>query len=163
MLAAQAGFSTAFATIFQPMAGESGLSTAHPESASTLREIAGYQDLMAELRDAVQPELDLIDTRVTAPLKEYQELLKKIRKTITKRDHKVSEVRERGRRGADARVCSWSITIGITTRTRSSRTRRRSRSVTRRTCSSMSRTSRWRRKSMSITTSSFSSSALRVP
>lgn len=90
MLSAQAGFGTAFATIFQPMAGESGLSSAHPEAASTLREIAGYQDLMAELREAIQPELDLIDTRVAAPLKEYQELLKKIRKTITKRDHKVS-------------------------------------------------------------------------
>jgi len=44
---------------------------------------------MNELRDAVQPELELIDSRVTAPLKEYSDLLKKIRKTITKREHKV--------------------------------------------------------------------------
>lgn len=89
MLTSQAGFGVAFATIFQPILDEASLTSAHPESATTLRNIASYQDLMAELRDAIQPELELIDSRVTAPLKEYQELLKKIRKTVTKRDHKV--------------------------------------------------------------------------
>lgn len=89
MLTAQAGFAVAFATIFQPILGEASLSSSHPESATTLRNIAGYQDLMTELREAIQPELELIDSRVVAPLKEYQELLKKIRKTVTKREHKV--------------------------------------------------------------------------
>lgn len=46
---------------------------------------------MNELRDAVQPELELIDSRVTAPLKEYSDLLKKIRKTVTKREHKLTD------------------------------------------------------------------------
>lgn len=89
MLTAQAGFAIAFATIFQPILNEASLTSSHPESAETLRNIAGYQDLMTELREAIQPELELIDSRVTAPLKEYQELLKKIRKTVTKREHKV--------------------------------------------------------------------------
>lgn len=89
MLVSQAGFGTAFATIFQPIMNEASLTSAHPEAATTLRNIAGYQDLMAELRDAIQPELELVDSRVTAPLKEYQELVKKVRKTVTKREHKV--------------------------------------------------------------------------
>lgn len=92
MLTSQAGFGVAFATIFQPIAGEASLSAKHPESASTIKQIASYQDLMSELRDAVQPELELIDARVVAPLKEYGDLLKKVRKTITKRDHKVRSV-----------------------------------------------------------------------
>ncbi|KAK4696255.1 hypothetical protein P7C70_g8409, partial [Phenoliferia sp. Uapishka_3] len=89
MLTSQANFGTAFATIFQPILNETSLDSSHPEAATTLRNIAGYQDLMGELREAIQPELDLVSSRVTAPLKEYQDLLKKIRKTITKRDHKL--------------------------------------------------------------------------
>lgn len=89
MLTAQAGFGTAFATLFQPILDEASLTSKHPEAAATLRNIASYQELMSELRDAIQPELELIDSRVVAPLREYQELLKKVRKTITKRDHKV--------------------------------------------------------------------------
>ncbi|KAL8283731.1 hypothetical protein RQP46_005526 [Phenoliferia psychrophenolica] len=89
MLTSQAAFGTAFATLFQPILNETSLSSAHPEAATTLRNIAGYQDLMGELREAIQPELDLVSSRVTAPLKEYQDLLRKIRKTITKRDHKL--------------------------------------------------------------------------
>lgn len=90
MLKSQAGFSVAFATIFQPIMNEASLNTAHPEAAMTLKNITIYQDLMAELGEAVQPELDLIENRVVAPLREYQDLLKKVRKTVTKRDHKVS-------------------------------------------------------------------------
>ena len=98
MLTAQSGFGTAFATLFQPILNETSLTAGHPEAATTLRNIATYQDLMVELRDAIQPELDLIASRVTMPLKEYQDLLKKIRKTITKRDHKVRRPGETGGR-----------------------------------------------------------------
>lgn len=90
MLTSQAGFGVAFATLFQPINDEASLTSKFPEAATTLRNIASYQELMAELRDAIQPELELIDSRIVAPLKEYQDLLKKIRKTITKREHKVS-------------------------------------------------------------------------
>lgn len=92
MLTAQAGFATTFTTLFTPLGDEHSLTSRHPGAEHTLRNIDQYQDLMAELRDAVQPELELIDSRITAPLKEYQELLKKIRKTITKREHKVRYV-----------------------------------------------------------------------
>lgn len=126
MLTSQAGFGTAFSTIFQPILNETSLSSSHPEAATTLRNIDGYQALMGELRDAIQPELDLIDSRVVQPLKEYQDLLKKIRKTITKRDHKVRFLGRRcwrRRWGADRAGFlppgSLSTMTGLTTRTRS--------------------------------------------
>jgi amphiphysin len=45
---------------------------------------------MEELRGAVSPELELIESRIVGPVKELQGVLKMIRKTITKRDHKAS-------------------------------------------------------------------------
>ncbi|GAA5961493.1 hypothetical protein JCM3765_003606 [Sporobolomyces pararoseus] len=91
MLSSQAGFATAFSTLFSPLNDELPLSSRHPEAQSTIDNIANYHELMNELRDAVQPELELIDSRVTAPLKEYSDLLKKIRKTVTKREHKLTD------------------------------------------------------------------------
>ncbi|BGP42113.1 BAR adaptor protein Hob1 [Rhodotorula kratochvilovae] len=89
MLSSQAGFATAFTALLTPFDGEGSLTARFPQAETTLRNIDHYHELMGELRDAVQPELELIDARVTGPLKEYQELLKKIRKTITKREHKL--------------------------------------------------------------------------
>ncbi|GAA5883789.1 hypothetical protein JCM16303_002373 [Sporobolomyces ruberrimus] len=91
MLTSQAGFATAFATLFSPLNDELPLASRHPEAQGTIDNIANYHELMNELRDAVQPELELIDSRVTAPLKEYSDLLKKTRKTITKREHKLTD------------------------------------------------------------------------
>ncbi|TNY19621.1 hypothetical protein DMC30DRAFT_451839, partial [Rhodotorula diobovata] len=89
MLSSGAGFATAFTALLTPFDGEGALTARFPQAETTLRNIDHYHELMGELRDAVQPELELVDARVTAPLKEYQELLKKIRKTITKREHKL--------------------------------------------------------------------------
>jgi amphiphysin len=44
---------------------------------------------MEELKSAVAPELELIQSRVMGPVKEFQGVMKLIRKSITKRDHKV--------------------------------------------------------------------------
>jgi amphiphysin len=90
MLTSQVGFADAFAVIFQPILNEQSLTAKYPQAANTLRNIETYKEVMGDLRDAIQPELDLLDSRVTAPLKEYQDLVKKVRKTVTKREHKVS-------------------------------------------------------------------------
>lgn len=89
MLTSQNGFATAFTTLFTPLQGESSLTIQHPYAETTLQNIDQYQEFMTELREAIEPEIELVDARVTMPLKEYQDLLKKIRKTITKREHKV--------------------------------------------------------------------------
>jgi len=43
----------------------------------------------SELRAALAPELELIQSRIIAPAKELQGIIKQIRKNITKRDHKL--------------------------------------------------------------------------
>jgi len=50
-----------------------------------------YLAISEELRSSIAPELDLIDSRIIGPVKELQGVLKMIRKSITKRDHKVSK------------------------------------------------------------------------
>jgi amphiphysin len=92
LFTAGTGFSTHFAAIFSPIAGEYDLVGKHPDSQDTIRSVDGWKECMEELQSAVAPELDLIESRVIAPLKEFQGVLKTINKTITKRDHKVSMV-----------------------------------------------------------------------
>ena len=43
----------------------------------------------ALIPETLAPELDLIDTRIVHPSKELVDICKKIRKTITKREHKL--------------------------------------------------------------------------
>lgn len=94
------------ATLFSPMGSEYNLSTKHPQSEVTLKNIASYQTLMEEMRgrwfpfiprstvgwyrvETLSPELDLIDSRIVQPSKELVDICKKIRKTIVKREHKL--------------------------------------------------------------------------
>jgi amphiphysin len=44
---------------------------------------------MEEMRSLIAPELELIESRIVGPTKELQSVMKLIRKSITKRDHKV--------------------------------------------------------------------------
>jgi len=46
---------------------------------------------MQELKDTLGPELELISSRIIAPAKEFQGIMKTIRKNITKREHKVGD------------------------------------------------------------------------
>jgi len=78
-----------FQNIFSPLSGEFDLIGRHPEAADTLRNVAAYQTVNSELRAALAPELELIQSRIIAPAKELQGIIKQIRKNITKRDHKV--------------------------------------------------------------------------
>ncbi|KAK7468492.1 BAR adaptor protein Hob1 [Stygiomarasmius scandens] len=84
-----AGFATHFSAIFHPISGEYDLLGKHPEAGHTIRSVDKYQNAMEELRAAVGPELELIESRVVGPTKEFQTIMKTIRKTITKRDHKL--------------------------------------------------------------------------
>lgn len=81
-----------FQNIFSPISGEFDLIGKHPEAADTIRNVSGYQNINSELRTALAPELELIESRIAAPAKELQGLMKQIRKNITKRDHKVRMV-----------------------------------------------------------------------
>lgn len=89
LFTAGASFANHFTTIFQPIAGEFDLIGKHPDASHTIRNVTKYETAMQELRELIGPELELIDTRIAGPAKELQSVMKLIRKTITKRDHKV--------------------------------------------------------------------------
>ena len=78
-----------FATIYHPIGTEYDLQSKHPESTETIKNVDGFHGALEELRSTIFPELELIDSRVVGPLKEFQGVMKTIRKMITKRDHKV--------------------------------------------------------------------------
>jgi amphiphysin len=61
----------------------------YPEAGPTVKSVDAYESTMEEVRSAVAPELELIQSRIVGPLKELQGIIKTIRKTITKREHKV--------------------------------------------------------------------------
>ena len=61
----------------------------HPEAEHTIKHVDQYEGIMDELKTAVVPELELIESRILGPIKELQGIMKTIRKSITKRDHKV--------------------------------------------------------------------------
>ncbi|KAF6766426.1 hypothetical protein DFP72DRAFT_866466 [Ephemerocybe angulata] len=91
LFTAGAGYGSHFATICTPIQGEYDLIGKHPEAAHTVRNVTKYQAAMEELRELIAPELELIQTRIFAPVREFQVIVKTIRKTIVKRDHKLTD------------------------------------------------------------------------
>ncbi|KAJ7293886.1 hypothetical protein C8J57DRAFT_1162760 [Mycena rebaudengoi] len=91
LFTSNAGFATHFSTLFHPISGEYDLIGKHPDSAQTVRSVTKYETATEELRSAIGPELELIESRIVGPLKELQQVMKMIRKTITKRDHKLTD------------------------------------------------------------------------
>ena len=71
------------------MSGEYDLIGKNPEAADTIKNVDLLTAVAEELKGAIAPELELIDSRIVGPVKELQGVMKQIRKSITKRDHKV--------------------------------------------------------------------------
>ncbi|ADV20384.1 hypothetical protein I315_01487 [Cryptococcus gattii Ru294] len=89
LLSSGSSFSGSLATLFSPMGAEYNLAGKHPQAETTVQNITTYQALMEEVRETLVPELELIESRIVGPCKELVEICKKIRKTITKREHKL--------------------------------------------------------------------------
>ncbi|OAX43633.1 BAR-domain-containing protein [Rhizopogon vinicolor AM-OR11-026] len=89
LFTSSAGFANHFNFIFSPLAAEYNLQSKHPSAEATIANTPPYATALDELRTAISPELELIESRIVAPVKEFQGVLKMIRKSITKRDHKL--------------------------------------------------------------------------
>ncbi|RXK37065.1 hypothetical protein M231_05653 [Tremella mesenterica] len=89
LLISGSSFSGSLATLFSPLGSEYNLAAKHPTAEVTVKNISQYQGLMEELRETLSPELELIDSRIVQPCKELTDICKKIRKTCTKREHKL--------------------------------------------------------------------------
>lgn len=84
-----ASYAAHFAVVLQPIPGEHDLIGKHPEASQSIRSVLKYESAMEEMRSVIGPELELITSRILAPAKEFQSVMKLVRKSITKRDHKV--------------------------------------------------------------------------
>ncbi|CCM01425.1 uncharacterized protein FIBRA_03476 [Fibroporia radiculosa] len=71
-----AGFAQHFTTIFHPVVGEYDIVGKHPESEHTVRNIDSYESALQELKAAIVPELELIESRIVGPVKELQSIMK---------------------------------------------------------------------------------------
>lgn len=96
MLASSAAFGAAVANFYAPLGKESPtLVSDQPQGKHTLAALPEYDALLAELRDTLAPELELINTKIVAPLKDLEAANAAIKKNITKRDHKRVDLERR--------------------------------------------------------------------
>ena len=90
MLNHQIEFSKACAEIYKPISGrmsdpDSYVAEGNPEG---IRACEEYESIVRELQVTLAPELEIIEARVIKPADELLEIIKQIRKTAMKRDHK---------------------------------------------------------------------------
>jgi len=90
MLNHQIEFSKAMSEIYKPISGR----MSDPDSLVQAGNIEGiqaceeYEAIVKELQETLAPELEMIDSRVIRPANELLDVIKMIRKTAVKRDHK---------------------------------------------------------------------------
>lgn len=90
MLAHQIEFSQAMTEVYKPISG----SVSNPDALATETNEAGiraceeYEAVVKELQDTLAPELEMIESRVIQPANELLDVIKVIRKTAVKREHK---------------------------------------------------------------------------
>lgn len=90
MLEHQIEFSRAIGDIYRPISGrmsdpDSLVVDGNPEG---IRACEEYEAIVKELLATLQPELEMIETRIVAPAQELLEIIKNTRKIIVKRNHK---------------------------------------------------------------------------
>lgn len=90
MLQHQIEFSKAMTEIYKPISGrmsdpDSLIAQEHLEG---IRACEEYEAVVRDLQETLAPELEMISTRVVQPAQELMDVIKVIRKTATKREHK---------------------------------------------------------------------------
>jgi len=90
MLNHQIEFSKAMTEIYKPISGrvsdpDSIKPEGNPEGIQACEE---YEAIVKELQETLAPELEMIDTRVIRPANELLDVIKIVRKTTQKREHK---------------------------------------------------------------------------
>ncbi|CAI2177929.1 1405_t:CDS:2 [Funneliformis geosporum] len=87
----QANFSDIMVELYNPIVGKNEAEsttrriTTPVQSMNSIKE---FQMTMVELRDIILPELDHVDNMVVSPSKDFMDIIKMIKKTIIKREHK---------------------------------------------------------------------------
>jgi amphiphysin len=90
MLSHQIEFSQAMTEIYKPISGR----MSDPETLKAQGNLEGiraceeYEAVVKDLQETLAPELEMIESRVIGPANELLDVIKVIRKTATKREHK---------------------------------------------------------------------------
>ncbi|KAK9369207.1 BAR domain-containing protein [Lipomyces kononenkoae] len=90
MLTHQIEFSKAIEEIYNPISGRaSDPNAAIPEgNPEGIKACEMYREIVGDLQATLQPELEMLDTRIVKPADEMLEIVKNIRKLVVKRAHK---------------------------------------------------------------------------
>ena len=90
MLDHQIEFSKGIAEVYKPISGRVSDPTSFEDEGNPegIRACEEYETIVNELKTTLAPELEMIETRVIRPADELMEVIKAIRKTATKRQHK---------------------------------------------------------------------------
>ncbi|OIW28867.1 BAR domain-containing protein [Coniochaeta ligniaria NRRL 30616] len=90
MLNHQIEFSKAIAEIYKPISGRMSdpLSLEVTGNVEGIRACEEYEAIVKDLQATLAPELEMIETRIVRPAAELMDVIKVIRKTAVKRDHK---------------------------------------------------------------------------
>jgi amphiphysin len=90
MLHHQIEFSKAMTELYKPISGRASDPSSYtiegnPEG---IRACEEYEAIMRELQETLQPELEMIDSRIISPANQLLDIIKVIRKVAVKREHK---------------------------------------------------------------------------
>ncbi|KAK9329927.1 BAR domain-containing protein [Lipomyces starkeyi] len=90
MLTHQIEFSKAIEEIYNPISGRaSDPNAAIPEgNPEGIKACEMYREIVSDLQTTLQPELEMLDTRIVKPADELLEIVRHIRKLVVKRAHK---------------------------------------------------------------------------
>ncbi|CAG8714761.1 10087_t:CDS:2, partial [Cetraspora pellucida] len=92
MLNHQANFADLLVELYSPIIPEGALEGAVTRRAKTpvqtMKAAEEYATLMSKVRNTILEELDSVDRRIIFPAAEFLDIIKLIKKTVTKREHK---------------------------------------------------------------------------
>ncbi|CAG8785881.1 9661_t:CDS:2, partial [Dentiscutata erythropus] len=92
MLNHQANFADLLVELYNPItpegATEGAVTRRTKTPAQTMKAAEEYAKLMSNVRDTILAELDSVDRRIIIPATEFLDVIKLIKKTVTKREHK---------------------------------------------------------------------------
>ena len=90
MLSHQIEFSKALAEIYKPISGRPSDPSSYKDEGNPegIRACEEYEEVVKDLQQTLAPELETVEARIVKPANELLDIMKLIRKTATKRDHK---------------------------------------------------------------------------
>ncbi|KAF2669790.1 putative BAR adaptor protein [Microthyrium microscopicum] len=90
MLSHQIEFSKALADLYKPISGRPSDPNSYKDEGNPegIQACEQYEEIVRDLQATLSPELETIDARIIGPANQLLEIMKQIRKTAVKRDHK---------------------------------------------------------------------------